>query len=144
MTIHVTLEWNVAYEKGAQILNVINSNVQKSILKGSDDGALHLKESGFWALSVARFLKNTTFLKKDLFPSSGKMKLAPTLLGPLERVSFYHWTSNWGPGSFYLKKETSTFRDFFDKTLNDGEVQKRDSFKSNLHTYPSQTVKTNM
>jgi hypothetical protein len=36
--------------------------------------------------------KNTTFQKLDLFPSSGKMKVALTLLGPLERGSLNHWT----------------------------------------------------
>jgi hypothetical protein len=34
--------------------------------------------------------KNTMFQKLDLFPSSGKMTGAPTLLGPLERASLNH------------------------------------------------------
>jgi hypothetical protein len=29
----------------------------------------------------------------DLFPSSGKIKVVPTLLGPLERASLNHWTT---------------------------------------------------
>jgi hypothetical protein len=65
----------------------------KLILKSSDDGVLlHFKESCFWTLSIVQcFLKNTTFRKLDLFPSSGKIKVAPTLLGPLERASLNHW-----------------------------------------------------
>jgi hypothetical protein len=62
-------------------------HIFKPILKGSDDGVLHLKESGFWTLSVIQcFLKNTTYRKLDLFPSSGKMKVAPALLGPTGAV----------------------------------------------------------
>jgi len=38
------------------------------------------------------FLKNTTFRKLDLLPSSGKIMAAPTLLGPLERAYRIHWT----------------------------------------------------
>jgi hypothetical protein len=65
-----------------------------SILKGSDEGVLHLKQSGFWTLSIVQcFLRNATFRKLNLFPSSGKMKVAPTLLGPLERASLSHWTT---------------------------------------------------
>jgi hypothetical protein len=36
------------------------------------------------------FLKNTTFRKLDLFPSSAKIMAALTLLGPLERASLNH------------------------------------------------------
>jgi hypothetical protein len=55
----------------------------QSILKGSDDGVLLFKESGFWAFSIVQcFLINKTFRKLNLFPSSGKMKVAPRLLGP--------------------------------------------------------------
>jgi hypothetical protein len=36
-------------------------------------------------------VKNTTFRKLDLIPSSGEGK--PTLLGPLERASLSHWIS---------------------------------------------------
>jgi hypothetical protein len=37
--------------------------------------------------------KNTvSFRKMDLFPFSGKMMGAPTLLDPLERASLNHWT----------------------------------------------------
>jgi hypothetical protein len=38
------------------------------------------------------FIKNTTFRKLDLFPSSGKIMAAPTLLGPLEITSLNHCT----------------------------------------------------
>jgi hypothetical protein len=52
-----------------------------TILKCSDDGVLHLKESCFWTFSIVRcFPQNTTYRKLDLFPSSGKMKMAPTVL----------------------------------------------------------------
>jgi hypothetical protein len=37
--------------------------------------------------------KSTAFRKLDLFPSSGTMMGARTLLGPLERASLSHWTS---------------------------------------------------
>jgi hypothetical protein len=37
------------------------------------------------------FLKNITFRKLDLFPSSGKIMVVRTLLGPLERASLNHW-----------------------------------------------------
>jgi hypothetical protein len=48
---------------------------RESILKGSDDGVLRLKERRFWTLFIVQcFLKNTTFRKQDLFPSSGKKK----------------------------------------------------------------------
>jgi hypothetical protein len=38
------------------------------------------------------FSQNTTFRKINLFPISVKIKVAPTLLGPLETDSLYHWT----------------------------------------------------
>jgi hypothetical protein len=38
-------------------------------------------------------LKNTTFRKLDLFPSSGKITGVSTLLGALERASLNHWTT---------------------------------------------------
>jgi hypothetical protein len=38
------------------------------------------------------FSKTTTFPKLDLFPSSGKIMTTITMLGPLERASFSHWT----------------------------------------------------
>jgi hypothetical protein len=68
-----------------------------SVLKGSDDGVVHLEESCFWTLSIVqRFIfKETTFRKLALLPSSGKKKggegVAPTLWDPLERASFSHW-----------------------------------------------------
>jgi len=39
---------------------------------------------------VYRFLKTTTIRKVDHFPSSGKIMVGPTLLGPLERASLNH------------------------------------------------------
>jgi len=30
-----------------------------------------------------------------MFPSSGKIMVAPTLLGPLERASLNYWSSDW-------------------------------------------------
>jgi hypothetical protein len=55
------------------------------------------------------FFKSTTFRTLDLFPSSGKKKLAPTLLRPLETSSLSHWTSD-------LVSESC-----FWKTLGDGK-----------------------
>jgi hypothetical protein len=84
------------------------------LLKGSDDGALHLKESCFSSI-VKRFLKNKTFRKLDLFPSLRKIKVTRTLLGPLERAGLNHWTSE-GPirvdATFILREDgkTSSFR----------------------------------
>jgi hypothetical protein len=40
-------------------------------------------------------IKKTTFRKLDLFPSSGEIKVASALLGPLERVNLNHWTSSY-------------------------------------------------
>jgi hypothetical protein len=65
--------------------------VQLSLLKGSGDGVLHLKESCFWTLSIVCFLKITALRKLDFFPSSGKIMMAPILLGPFERASLNHW-----------------------------------------------------
>jgi hypothetical protein len=50
--------------------------------------------SGFLS-SIVRYFKNTTFRKRDLFPSSGKKKggNAPTQLRPLERANLNHWTT---------------------------------------------------
>jgi hypothetical protein len=39
------------------------------------------------------FLRNTTFRKLDMFPSSGKMMGAPTVLDTLERTNLNHWSS---------------------------------------------------
>jgi hypothetical protein len=52
---------------------------------GSDYGILHLKESVFLDLVHHSLFsqKNTTFRKLGLFPPSGKIKVAPTLLGPV-------------------------------------------------------------
>jgi hypothetical protein len=36
-------------------------------------------------------LEETTFLKLDLFPSSGDWRDIPTLLGPLERANLNQW-----------------------------------------------------
>jgi hypothetical protein len=41
------------------------------------------------------FLKST-FQKLDLFLSSGKIMVAPTLLGPLERAILNHWIILYG------------------------------------------------
>jgi hypothetical protein len=41
------------------------------------------------------FIKKTTFRKLDLFPSSGEIKVASALLGPLETVNTNHWTSSY-------------------------------------------------
>jgi hypothetical protein len=38
--------------------------------------------------------KDTSFRQLDLFPSSGARKGASRLLGPLERASLNHWTTN--------------------------------------------------
>jgi hypothetical protein len=55
-------------------------------INGSDDGVLYLKESVFLTFSIVQcFDKNTTFRKLDVYPSSVKIKVAPTLLGPLQR-----------------------------------------------------------
>jgi hypothetical protein len=64
------------------------TNLKESILKGSDDGVSHLKESGFWTLSIAQcFLKEHNVSEKGSVPILGTIKVAPTLLGPLERAS---------------------------------------------------------
>jgi hypothetical protein len=55
----------------------------KPFLKDSDNGVLHLKESGFWSSPIIRFLKNATF-----------WKLPPVLLGPLEIHSLNHRTTS--------------------------------------------------
>jgi hypothetical protein len=42
--------------------------------EGFDDGVLHVRESCFWTLSIVlMFLKNTTFRKLDVLPSSDKV-----------------------------------------------------------------------
>jgi hypothetical protein len=50
----------------------IKTSKGKSILKGSNDGILHLKESRLWTLSIVQFFFNTTFQKLNLFQSSRK------------------------------------------------------------------------
>jgi hypothetical protein len=103
-----------------------------TILKCSDDGVLHLKESWFWTFSIVRcFPQNTTYRKLDLVPSSGKMKVAPTVLGPsitgsqsdlrclyvlLLLTEVVQWLilrdpTEQGPPSFYLKTETDPVSD---------------------------------
>jgi hypothetical protein len=67
---------------------------------------INLKESGFCSLSIA-----LCFLKKHNVSetaSSGKITVAPTLLGPLKTDSLNHWTS---------------FRNvvYLEKTLDDGQ-----------------------
>jgi hypothetical protein len=45
----------------------------KSMLKGSDDGVMHIEESCFRTLSIVQcFSLKTTFRKLALLPSSGK------------------------------------------------------------------------
>jgi hypothetical protein len=49
----------------------------------------------FWVFGLgpsSAILKNTTFRKLDLFPSSGK-GVGDTPLGQLERANFNHWTT---------------------------------------------------
>jgi hypothetical protein len=61
----------------------------------SDGAVWHSELLGFWTLPIIRYsegLKNTAFRKLDLFPPSGEGGKTPTLLGPLERVNFNHWT----------------------------------------------------
>jgi hypothetical protein len=96
------------------------------ILKGTDNGVLHLKKSGFWTLPIVQcFLKNATFRKLDLFPSSGKIMAVPTLLGPFERANLNHWTR---PDT---RLAASSFRNvvFLRKHWTMDKVQKPDSFK---------------
>jgi hypothetical protein len=48
----------------------------------------------YWDFGIcisSGILKNTTFRKLDLFPSSGWGGGTPTLLGPLERANLNHW-----------------------------------------------------
>jgi hypothetical protein len=46
----------------------------------------------FWGfVHRPMFSQKRNVSETDLFPSSGK-KVAPTLLGPLERASLNHWT----------------------------------------------------
>jgi hypothetical protein len=63
-----------------------------------DDVSMEINYKRFWRWCIALgrtldivsrpnvFSKNTTFRKLDLFPSSGKMKVVPTVLGTLESV----------------------------------------------------------
>jgi hypothetical protein len=46
------------------------------------------------AWAGALITTNTTYRKLDMFPSSGKEREAPILLGPLERANLSH-SSNW-------------------------------------------------
>jgi hypothetical protein len=72
------------------------------------------------------FSLKTTFQKLALLPSSGKKErgegMAPTLWGPLERVSLDHWTTL--SPLFYLKTEAKPASEtlFFlkKKTFDDG------------------------
>jgi hypothetical protein len=53
---------------------------------------------GFWTFSIvwySRNIKDTTFPKLDLFPSSGGGGggETPTPLGPLKRANLNHWTT---------------------------------------------------
>jgi hypothetical protein len=78
-------------------------------------GQTLLKESYFWTLSIVQcFLKNTTLRKVDLFPSSGKIKVAPTLLVPLEKLASIQWS----------KQIQFPKRCVFEKTLDDGQSPK--------------------
>jgi hypothetical protein len=50
----------------------------------------------FWTFSIVRNSKqkNTTFRKRDLFPSSDEGRETAILLGCLERANLNHWTTN--------------------------------------------------
>jgi hypothetical protein len=77
---------------------------------------MNLKELGLWTLSIVQcFLKNTTYRKLNMFPSLGKNKVAPTLLGPLQRGSLSHWKGK----LIYFPK-----RRVFEKPLDDGQSPK--------------------
>jgi hypothetical protein len=53
----------------------------------------YLIKPRFWTLSIVTgYKKNTTFRELHLLPSSGKGG-GPTQLGPLQRTSLSHWTS---------------------------------------------------
>jgi hypothetical protein len=52
------------------------------------------------------FLEETTFPKLVLFPSSGKILVARTLLSPLERANLNHWTLVQRLPLFHVKTET--------------------------------------
>jgi hypothetical protein len=71
--------------------------VTGKFLKCSGNGVLYLGEIGFLGI-VHNDVKNTTFRKLDLFPSSPKIMEALTLLGPSERakieVSYFYNGSN--------------------------------------------------
>jgi hypothetical protein len=60
------------------------------------------------------FLIRTTFRKLDLFPSSGEVMVAPTLLRPLERAESLDFFGGGG------------------ETLAMDKVQKHNSFKCNV------------
>jgi hypothetical protein len=64
------------------------------ILKGSDDGVLHLKNHVYGLRPSSNVFFNTIFRKLDLFPSSGKNKMASTWLGPLDKASLNHWINH--------------------------------------------------
>jgi hypothetical protein len=64
--------------------------------KSKNQTRVYLGTIGF--LDIALHLEfqttiNSTFLKLGLFLSSGEGRETPTLLGPLERANFNHWSS---------------------------------------------------
>jgi hypothetical protein len=75
------------------------------------------EESCFFGLCPSpNVSKNTTFRKLDLFPSSGKIMGARTLLGPLERANINHWTSS--------DENRSSFQNVVLETLDDSHGPK--------------------
>jgi hypothetical protein len=105
------------------------------LLKGSDDGILHLKDSYFWTLSIVQcFLKNTSFRKQDLFPSSGKVKVGPSLLGPFLREgnrSSFETLCFWENIERWTKSKSMNLSRF---TLFDHMSHRRSVCAHSLHT----------
>jgi hypothetical protein len=63
--------------------------------------SITLTKFSFGRIMFLDFVHHLIFLRKQrfgnwIFPFSGKMMGAPTLLGPLERASPNHWSIDWG------------------------------------------------
>jgi hypothetical protein len=104
-----------------------------------------INSKGFWQCCIAleiivfldfvhplMFLKNTTFRKRDLFLSSGKIMMAPTLsLDQWLRLGFSKWPSRVGTAIILPEdgNRSSFWNVFFKKHYTMDKVQKYDSSK---------------
>jgi hypothetical protein len=93
----------------------------RHVVKGSDDGVLHLGLLAFWVLSIVFCSKTQT----GQFPTSSKTKGAHTLLVPLEGANlkgFLIDPTEQVTLSFHLTLETGQFCVLEQKTMD--EVKK--------------------